>query len=160
MSSRYLAPTLAAAGLALAVALLGAAVTDLGPWYAGLRMPAWKPPDWLFGPAWTLIFGLAALAGMQWWRYAPSARNRRWMLVLFALNALLNLAWSTLFFYMRRPDWALLEVAVLWLSIVALILATPARPSTPAWLLAPYLVWVTIAAALNFAVVKLNAPFI
>lgn len=160
MRTRYVAPTLAAAGLALAVALLGAAITDLGPWYAGLRMPAWKPPDWLFGPAWTLIFGLAALAGMQWWRYAPTARNRRWMLVLFALNAVLNLAWSLLFFHLRRPDWALLEVVALWLSIVALILATPAKPSTPAWLLAPYLVWVTIAAALNFAVVKLNAPFI
>jgi translocator protein len=152
-------PVLAAALAALAVAGLGALATDLGPWYQSLHKPAWQPPDWLFGPVWTLIFGLAALAGVAAWSRARKPALRRRVLALFALNAALNVGWSLLFFRLQRPDWALAEIGLLWLSVVLLIVVvTPlARPA--AWLLAPYLVWVTFAAVLNLAVVRLNPPF-
>jgi translocator protein len=154
-----LRPVLIAAAAALAVALLGALMTDLGPWYAGLKQPAWKPPDAAFGPIWTTIFALAAAAGVIGWRRAPSRQHRERLLALFAANGFLNLLWSLLYFRLHRPDWSLVEVLLLWLSVLALIvqLARFARPA--AWLLVPYLVWVAIAALLNWQTVQLNGPF-
>jgi len=143
---------------AAAVAALGGILTRLDDWYYALEKPAWKPPDWLFGPAWTTIFVLAALAAADGWRSSAAAGRRR-LLVLFALNAVLNVAWSALFFQLRRPDWALLEVGFLWLSIVLLIVALSRTSARAAWLLAPYLAWVSFAAAVNFAIVRQNAPF-
>ena len=149
-------PLLAAGAAALAVAILGATVTDLGPWYESLQRPSWQPPDWLFGPAWTLIYALAALSGVTAWRDAPDRASREWMLGLFALNGALNIGWSLLFFRLQRPDWALAEVVVLWLSIVLLMVVLGRYSKQAAWLLVPYLAWVGFAAALNFAVVQLN----
>lgn len=148
------------AGLAAcAVAALGAVTTELGPWYYNLALPTWKPPDWLFGPAWTLIFGLAAVSGYLSWSRAPrgSADHPR-VLALFAINGVLNLAWSMLFFRLHRLDWALLEVTLLWLSIAALMFFTARSSKLASWLLLPYLVWVTFAGVLNLAIVRLNGP--
>jgi tryptophan-rich sensory protein len=152
-------PVAAAALAALAVALLGAAATDLGPWYQALRKPAWQPADWLFGPAWTLIFGAAALAGLHAWRRARKPFQRRRLIAGFVLNAALNLLWSMLFFRLQRPDWAFAEALLLWLSVVLLILLVAPLSRPAAWLLVPYLLWVGFAAWLNLAVVRLNAPF-
>lgn len=148
-----------AAAAALFVAVLGALTTDIGPWYASLKQPAWKPPDAAFGPIWTTIFALAAAAGVIGWRRAPARAQRELMLALFALNGFLNTLWSLFYFRLHRPDWSLYEVPFLWLSVLALIvlLWRFARPSS--WLLVPYLVWVTIAAVLNAGTVQLNGPF-
>lgn len=159
MNRRRWKPVLVAAGAALLVALLGALMTDIGTWYAQLRQPPWKPPDWAFGPVWTVIFALAAAAGVIGWRRAPERRQREGLLVLFALNGFLNVFWSLLYFRLRRPDWALYEVPLLWLSVLALILVLWRIAKSGAWLLAPYLVWVSIAAALNWQTVELNGPF-
>ena len=148
----------AAAGASFA-GVVGELVTDLGPWYYGLRFPPWKPPDWLFGPAWTLIFACAATAGAYAWQGARTAAARAVILALFALNVAFNVLWSWLFFRLQRPDYALVEVGLLWLSIVVLIVVLRRHSKTVGWLLAPYLAWVTFAAALNYAVVRLNAPF-
>ena len=156
---RRLQPILVAATAALAVAGLGALTTDLGDWYQQLAQPAWKPPDWLFGPAWTTIFALAAAAGVSAWRKAPDQVSRGWMLALFALNGFLNLLWSLLYFRLRRPDWALIEVGLLWLSVLLLIVVLGRYSRTAAWLLAPYLAWITVAGALNWGTVQLNRPF-
>jgi benzodiazapine receptor len=160
VSAPYWPAVVAAALAASAVAGLGAAVTDLSPWYEALRKPSWQPPDWLFGPAWTLIFGLAAIAGVLGWRHAPHRQGRSQMLALFALNGGLNLLWSALFFNLKRPDWALFEVGFLWLSVAALALRLRPWSRTAARLLLPYLAWVAFAAWLNLAVVELNAPFV
>jgi tryptophan-rich sensory protein len=149
-------PVLAAAGAALFVAILGGTLTDIGPWYQALRKPPWQPPDWLFAPAWTLIFALAALSGLTAWRSAPSQAAREWTIGLFALNGFLNVLWSFLFFRMQRPDWALLEVGLLWASVLLLMLVLGRWSRPAAWLLAPYLAWVIFAAVLNLAVVRLN----
>lgn len=152
-------PVAAAALSATALGALGALTTELGTWYYGLHKPSWQPPDWLFGPAWTLIFALAALAGVIYWRREPKREQRLQILAAFALNAFLNTLWSLMFFRLERPDLALDEVGFLWLSILLLIVLLKRRSSTAAWLLVPYLVWVTFASALNWKIVQLNAPF-
>ena len=151
-------PVAVAAGAAIVVAGLGASATDLGPWYYALRKPWWQPPDWLFGPAWTLIYGLIALAGVKAWNAARDRRQGLRIVAVFALNALLNVAWSELFFHFQRPDWAVIEVVAFWLSIVVLIVTAAPVSHAAGWLLVPYLAWVTFAGALNLAVVRLNAP--
>lgn len=151
--------TLGAAAAACAVAALGALATDLGPWYAALKQPAWKPPDWLFGPVWTVIYALAALAGLRAGLRVPDGASRRRIVALFALNGALNILWSLLFFRFQRPDWALAEVGLLWLSILWLIVALGRHSRGAAWMLLPYLVWVAFAGMLNYAVVQLNGPF-
>ena len=152
-------PIWIAALAACAVAGLGALTTDLGPWYRSLVQPSWQPPDWAFGPAWTTIFALAAIAGVLGWQRAPDQASREWMLGLFALNGVLNLLWSLLYFRLRRPDWALYEVGFLWLSVLLLIVVLRPYARTAAWLLVPYLLWVAFAGALNYASVQLNRPF-
>ena len=149
-------PVLLAAAAAVLVAIMGMLATDLSGWYQALNKPSWQPPDWLFGPVWTLIYALAALAAVSAWHGAsdPDGRNR--ILTLFTLNAFLNVFWSLLFFRLYRPDWALIEVAFLWLSVLALILGLRRYSKVTTWLLLPYLVWVSFAAALNFAIVQLN----
>jgi len=134
-------------------------MTDLGPWYRSLNKPSWQPPDAAFGPVWTAIFACAAASSVIAWRRARSAATREWIIGLFALNGFLNVLWSLLFFRLRRPDWALIEVAGLWVSILLLILFLLRLSRTASVLLAPYIVWVSIAAALNFAVVRLNPAF-
>ncbi len=150
---------LVAFGAALLVAGLGALSTDIGPWYLSQIQPPWKPPDWWFGPAWTLIFGLSALSGWLAWERTRTRQAREWLLVLFSLNALLNVLWSLLFFRLRRPDWALFEVVFFWISILVLILYTVRLRRAAAALLLPYLAWVAFAATLNYADVRLNGPY-
>jgi tryptophan-rich sensory protein len=148
-----------AAMLAVAVALLGATITETGPWYHGLVQPRWAPSDAAYPVAWTAIFALNALAGVTGWLAAPTWRERETLLGLWSLNGFLNIMWSLLFFRFHRPDWALIEVLALWLSVAALIVFTWRRSMTGAVLLVPYLLWVTFAGYLNMAIVKLNGPF-
>jgi tryptophan-rich sensory protein len=152
-------PVLAAALAATAVGGLGALTTELGSWYYALHKPAWQPPDWLFGPAWTLIFALAALAAVLYWRAVEDREARLRVLAAFAINAFLNTLWSLLFFRLQRPDLALYEVGALWLSILVLILLLRRGSALAAALILPYLLWVSFAAYLNLTIVRLNAPF-
>jgi tryptophan-rich sensory protein len=150
---------LVAAAATIAFAGAGGAATVLDAWYYALRQPWWKPPDWAFGPAWTVIFALTAWAAVSAWRAAPDARKRRVAVSLFVTNGVLNLMWSVLFFALKRPDWALAQVAFLWASILAIMLAVAPYAAKAAGLLIPYLVWVAYAASINYGVVSLNGPF-
>jgi translocator protein len=144
---------------AFLVAVAGGLATDIGPWYFALRKPSWQPPDWLFGPVWTTIFVLCAVAAAGAWRSALTRLQRSLTVSLFLINGLLNVGWSVLFFTLHRPDWALLEVVFLWVSVLALILFLGAFYPLTRWLLAPYMIWVSFAALLNCAIVQLNHPF-
>jgi benzodiazapine receptor len=155
---RTWAPLVIAVLGAIVVAVAGFLLTDIGPWYRALVKPSWQPPDWLFGPVWTTIFLLAAISAAMAWNGAPSG-TRVMIAALFVLNGLLNMLWSLLFFHLKRPDWALWEVPVLWLSVLVLIIAVLPWSRLAAWLLVPYLLWVAFAAYLNWTIVKLNAPF-
>lgn len=159
MNRMMIIPVTIATGAALCVAALGATVTDLGPWYQGLAKPGWNPPDVVFPMGWTLIYALITIAGITAWRAAPTNAAAEWVIGLFALNGFLNISWSILFFRFERPDWAFVKVVLLWLSILAMIVYCGRFSRPAALLLLPYLVWVSFAAALNWAVVQLNAPF-
>jgi benzodiazapine receptor len=148
-----------AACAAIAVAAIGSTLTDLGPWYQSLKEPSWKPPDAAFGIIWTVIFSIAAASGVISWRADRSLRGRQWILGLFAANGFLNLLWSLVFFKLKRPDYALVEVGALWLSILVLVIFLYRRSIVASVLLLPYLVWVGLAALLNYEVVVLNGPF-
>jgi benzodiazapine receptor len=152
-------PVLIAAAVALFIAVLGGTLTDTGPWYQNLRKPSWQPPDWLFGPAWTIIFALAVVSAVSAWRGAGNDPQRGWVIGLFALNGFFNVLWSTLFFALRRPDWALIEVGLLWLNILLPMVLFWRLSRTASLCLLPYLLWVSFAAYLNLTVVRLNAPF-
>ena len=148
-----------AALCALGVAILGGLATDIGPWYASLKRPPWQPPDWLFGPVWTLIYALCALSGATAWRAMTDPIQRQWLLVAWVMNAFFNVLWSLLFFRLHRPDWAQMEVGLLWLSVALLIRQTWRAHRGAGALLVPYLLWVSFAAFLNNTVVRLNEPF-
>lgn len=146
-----------AAGVTIVVAVAGALLTDIGEWYFSLERPAWQPPDWAFGPVWTLVFTAAATAAVLSWLNGPGERTL--VVSAFVVNAVLNIAWSWIFFRLRRPDWAFVEVIAFWLSIAVLILICGRIDARAGWLLAPYLVWVSFAAFLNLTIVRLNRPF-
>lgn len=159
MTKAGIVPILIAGSLALITAVVGGTITVLDDWYYSLQQPAWAPPGYMFGVIWTAIFAMIALAGVLAWERAPTRRDVEITLGLFALNGFLNLLWSFLFFRLQRPDLALYELAALWLSIAALILFCGRFSKGAAALLVPYIVWVTIAGALNYQVVALNGPF-
>jgi len=108
-------------GCSLLVASVGASLTDLGPWYQALQQPSWKPPDAAFGIIWSTIFTLCALSGWGAWQVSKTNADKFRIAFLFALNGVLNVLWSWLYFNQHRPDWAMTELYVLWASIVLLI---------------------------------------
>ena len=148
-----------AGGSALLLGAAGGLSTPLGPWYYQLRKPSWQPPNWLFGPAWTVILSLAATSAVIAWRAAPDAAARTDILIMFGVNAVFFLAWSPLFFVARRPDRSLIEVAFLWGSVLALVIGLWPISHLASLLILPYLSWVSFASFLNRAIVRLNAPF-
>ncbi len=150
---------LIAAAAAIAVAAIGSTLTDLGPWYQNLKQPSWRPPDAAFGLIWTVVFAFTAVSGVLAWRGARTSGERQSIIGLFAINGLLNIVWSLIFFQMKRPDHALFEVGLLWLSIAVLIGATWRSSRLAAVLLLPYLIWVSIAAVLNYEIVQMNGSF-
>lgn len=144
---------------AIMVAAIGSTLTNLGPWYQSLREPAWKPQDAAFGPLWTVILALVVIAGVRAFVGERDPVRRQWIIGLFAVNGFLNILWSLLFFALRRPDFALLEVVPYWLSILALVVFLYPTARLASLLLLPHLLWVIVAAALNYEVVALNRPF-
>ncbi|MEM6475619.1 MAG: TspO/MBR family protein [Pseudomonadota bacterium] len=150
---------LIAAAWAVVLGGAGGALTEIGQWYRDLKKPSWQPPDWLFGPAWTVILGLSAWSLYLAWMAAPTEADRTIVATLFAANFILHLAWSPLFFKIKRPDWALFENVFLWVSVLLLCLVLPNYSPLAGWLNVPYICWVSFAALLNWKIVDLNAPF-
>lgn len=150
-----------AAAWAIILGGAGGALTEIGEWYRNLRKPSWQPPDWLFGPAWTIILTAAGWSFYLGLTNAPNeaARNAVWL--LFGVNFVFHLLWSPLFFKAKRPDWALAENLFLWVSVALLVFVLPRVSDTPlaGWLNLPYLLWVSFAFVLNWKIVQLNGPF-
>jgi tryptophan-rich sensory protein len=151
-------PTLVAAAGVTVLATAGAALTPLDTWYRDLRKPSWQPPNWAFPIAWTSIFILEAASAVIGWD-ATSGGAAALLVALYVGNGLLNIFWSLLFFKLRRPDLAQIEVPFLWLSVAAPMVLLYLHAGW-AWIfLLPYLLWVSFAAFLNKTIVRLNAPF-
>jgi benzodiazapine receptor len=137
-------------------AITASAVGSPESWYAGLAKPPWNPPDWVFGPVWTVLYAMMAVAAWLVWRRAGAGR-RLWPMLAFGVQLALNVAWSGLFFGLHRPDLAVLGIALLWAAIAATLALFWPHSRAAALLLAPYLAWVSFAAVLNVVVWQLNA---
>jgi benzodiazapine receptor len=126
-----------------------------GEWYASLKKPSWNPPGWIFGPVWAALYTMIAVAAWLVWRQGGWGKQRKPLLIFLGQLAL-NALWTPLFFGLHRPGLAFAEIALLWLAIAATIVAFRPVSRVAAGLLAPYLAWVSFAAALNFALWRLN----
>jgi translocator protein len=146
----WLVVTFAAAGLGN-----WATITSVGDWYQQLARPAWTPPDWVFGPVWTALYAMMAVAAWLVWRQAGYLRAS-WPLGLYIVQVALNTLWSVLFFGLRNPALAAAEIVVLWLVILATLSAFWRRSAAAGWLVVPYAAWVAFAALLNFEFARLN----
>lgn len=143
--------------LCLAVSAIGGAATasSVGTWYQTLAKPAFNPPNWIFAPVWTALYFMMAVAGWRVWR-RDGLRRAGWALSLFALQLVLNLAWSILFFGMRSIGAALIEIVVLLLAILATTAVFWQRDRLAGMLFVPYAGWVAFATVLNAALWRLN----
>ena len=144
--------------IALAVAAVGglATASSVTTWYVGLHKPAFNPPNTVFAPVWTVLYVLMALAAWRIWRAGPAGGRRRVAIGLYAVQLALNLAWSLIFFGLRRPDLALVEIAVLLIAVLATTAVFWRRDRIAGLMLVPYAAWVAFASALNFAIWRLN----
>jgi len=127
-----------------------------GEWFAKLNKPAWNPPGWVFAPVWTALYTMMAVAAWLVWQRGGFVIRRRPQ-TLFLVQLVLNAAWTPLFFGLHLPGLAFAEIVVLWVAIAATLVSFHAVSRAAAWLLAPYLAWVTFAAALNHALWRLNS---
>lgn len=152
-----------AIGLFIAIAIcfaaagLGGLVTTphIPGWYATLAKPTWNPPAWIFGPVWSLLYLMMAVAVWLVWRQAGIAAAKL-PLGLFAVQLTLNSLWSVLFFGLHSPGAAAAEILLLWAAILATLITFWQRSKLAGWLLVPYLAWVSFAAVLNVTICRLN----
>jgi benzodiazapine receptor len=146
-------------GLCFVVAYAGSTFTPLpgSEWYYSvLHKPSWNPPDWLFPPAWSLLFLLMGIALYLVVQQGYEKKNIKAPLLVFGGQLLLNFCWSAAFFGLHSPLLALVVIVLLWLAIVLTILKFKAVSPLSAYLLIPYLMWVTFASVLNFTIWRLN----
>jgi tryptophan-rich sensory protein len=128
---------------------------SLSNWYAGLIKPPFNPPNHVFGPVWTILYVLMAVSVWIVWKTRPSPCRRRG-LRLFCVQLALNFLWPWIFFSRHQIFTAFLDIVVLWIAILLTILTFRKMSTTAAWMLVPYLAWVTFASYLNLAIWRLN----
>jgi len=148
----------AAVLLCILVGGSGSLVTATGPgsWYESLEKPAFTPPGWVFGPAWTTLYVLMGIALYLVWQAGTEGLDVRVALGVFGLQLGLNALWSFLFFGLESPLLGLVEIIFLWLAIAATIVLFYRIRKSAAYLLLPYIAWVSFAAVLNYAVYMMN----
>ena len=130
-------------------------VNEIPNWYAGLQKPDFNPPNWLFGPVWTLLYTLMGISVYLIWKQ-PVSSIRNKALVIFGIQFILNFFWSIIFFKEHALGWALVEIIAMWIFILLTILNFGKLSSLAAWLLVPYISWVSFASLLNGAIWHLN----
>lgn len=155
-----------AASLALTTfaASLGSLATSssIYTWYASINKPTFNPPNWLFGPVWTVLFIMMAIAFFLVWNQGAEKKKdknkdyRKSALLFFSIQLAANVLWSFVFFFFQNPGMAFLEIMVLWLTIILVIYYFENLNRLAAWLMIPYLFWVSFAAFLNFVIWQMN----
>lgn len=133
----------------------------ISTWYAGLTKPSFSPPNWVFGPAWITLYTLMGislfLVWLNWNKLVDNQRSKiKTALFIFAGQLILNSAWSIIFFGLKSPFWAFVEIVFLWLAIILTIITFGQISKTAALLLIPYILWVSFAAYLNYSIWQLN----
>ncbi|RTL60835.1 MAG: tryptophan-rich sensory protein [Sphingobacteriales bacterium] len=148
-----------ALAIPLIIGLSGGAFTaaEIPNWYAKLNKPAWQPPNWLFGPVWTTLYVLMGIALYLVWKSDVTQSIKQTAFILFAVQLTLNFFWSIIFFNQHQVGWAIAEIIVLWVFILFTIFSFSKINNTAAWLLVPYISWVSFASLLNYTIWKLNS---
>jgi len=158
MSGSNVLKLIASLAVVLAAGGIGSLATTkaIPTWYQALKKPSFNPPDWLFGPAWTLLYLLMAVAAFLVWKQGFGAPGVKLALAVFLVQLVLNALWSILFFGLRSPLTGLVDIVALWLAILATIVLFFQVSTAAGILLLPYIGWVTFAALLNAAILRLN----
>jgi translocator protein len=125
-------------------------------WYVIANKPPFNPPNWLFAPVWTALYLMMGIALYLVWSKQADKATRKTAIILFSVQMLLNFAWSFIFFYAQQPGWAFVEIIAMWVMILLTIFQFGKISPLAAWLLVPYISWVSFAALLNFYIWKLN----
>jgi tryptophan-rich sensory protein len=142
-----------------AAGLIGSIFTSssIPTWYKTLNKPSFNPPNWLFGPVWTTLYLMMGVAFYRIWKKGLDVPGVKFAMILFGVHLAFNILWSVLFFGLKNPALAFAEIIVLWLMIVACIYKFYQLDRTAAYLLVPYLLWVSFASLLNFSLWRLNS---
>jgi len=129
-------------------------VSEIGSWYQTIQKPSWNPPNWIFGPVWTTLYVLMGISLFLVWRSTTFQKGVA--IILFSIQLVLNFFWSFIFFKQHQIGFAFAEILALWLMILLTIFAFGRINKLAAWLLVPYISWVSFAAILNFTIWQLN----
>ncbi len=145
-------------GLALLTGVIGSLFTSsaVNGWYLTIEKPALNPPSWIFGPVWTLLYVLMGIAAFIVWKKGWSRRDVRLALFIFVFQLFLNASWSIIFFGLKSPGWALLELIILWFVIIWMMIVFYKISKSTIYLILPYLLWISFAGYLNYAIWSLN----
>ncbi len=125
-------------------------------WYAQLNKPWFNPPNWIFSPVWTTLYILMGIALWLVWKADAANKLKQTALVVFGLQLALNFFWSLIFFREHQLGWAFVEIIALWLLILLTVISFAKINKTAAWLLVPYICWVSFASILNYTIWQLN----
>jgi tryptophan-rich sensory protein len=144
--------------LCVGVGGVGSLVTaeSVATWYETLIKPSWNPPNWLFGPVWTTLYVMMAVAAWLVWRKGQEGQSVGTAMILFFVQLALNSAWSFIFFGARSPGWALVDIVFMLIAILLTTWAFSRHSKWAAILMLPYIAWVSFATVLNYAIVQLN----
>ncbi len=128
---------------------------NISSWYSQLQKPALNPPNWIFAPVWTVLFIMMGVSLYLIWT-APDSASKKTAYLIFAIQLILNVTWSGLFFALQRPLYAGIEIIILWIAILINILKFYSISKPAGWLLVPYILWVSFASYLNWQIFLLN----
>ncbi|MEZ6097060.1 MAG: TspO/MBR family protein [Pirellulaceae bacterium] len=139
------------------VAAIGgfATASSVTGWYQELNKPTWNPPNWIFGPVWTVLYALMAISAWRVWKSGSFAETR-FALSVFSVHLIVNMLWSIMFFGWKQVGWAAIEIWVLWGMIGWLTVLFYRKDRLAALMMLPYLIWVSFAAFLNLTIWNLN----
>lgn len=130
--------------------------TGVESWYQTIARPTWNPPGWIFGPVWTTLYVMMGISLFLVWKEDTSVELKKIAIALFTVQLVLNFFWSFIFFNQHQIGWALVEIAAMWVFILLTIFAFAQVNKAAAWLLVPYISWVSFATILNFTIWQLN----
>jgi translocator protein len=146
--------------IALPLAIGGIAglftTSEINGWFQTLKKPSWQPPNWVFGPVWTALYVLMGIAFYLIWKSDVPVKKKRMAITLWLVQLVLNFFWSYIFFKKHQIDWALGEIVLLWVFILLTIFSFGRIRKLAAWLMVPYISWVTFATLLTMTIYRLN----
>ena len=125
-------------------------------WYQSINKPSWNPPSWIFAPVWTILYIMMGIALFLVWKSNNNEALKKRAMILFFVQLALNFFWSFIFFDQQQPGWALVEIIAMWVAILLTIFAFAKVNKIAAWLLVPYISWVSFASILNYTIWQLN----